>query len=415
MKMFSNTVFCFALLGVCIFCTTSPSVSCKPLSELSSLSKGKAAKSQENAMASKKLRIGVTDTLYAQIRFSLIEVGADPVELTTSQSMNDLFLSVNRPALLLGKSEAEIESVDLSTNEPYARKRWDVNLYKIQGGILDRYVEENRGKFQNPSQEAFLSPMINMAYVRKQMEQLDGLVVGGGEDVNPRFYFAKDLQIPNPKGSIEENVYARTRDVIELAYIGEALRQGKPILGICRGEQVLGVALGGRLIQDIPTAFPMLLQRHSMPQEFLKSEGHEVEIPKDSLFARILGLNKPGAGSDAKRVGSHFVIGVNSYHHQSVSGDFPGIEVNARDGGNSPVPGVVVEGFVARGTHNLVMGVQWHPERPFATQGSSVAASAMPFVEWKKWFETDSRRPYYKSIWENFVACAAHNSLQCIK
>jgi putative glutamine amidotransferase len=283
-------------------------------------------------------------------------------------------------------------------------------------GILDAYIEANRSKAARPSDSAFLEPIINMSVVRKQVAALDGLVVGGGEDVNPRLYFAKDLQLPNAQGHIEENTYARTRDIVELAYIGEAIRQGKPVLGICRGSQILGVALGGKLVQDIPSSHPVLGKRHSMPVEFEKSEGHTIRVPANSILARIMDLNSTNAGTDVKRDGADFIVGVNSYHHQSVVEEFSSLEVLARDDANTQGTGsAVVEGFVARTTPQLVMGVQFHPERPFVAPNSAVPALDLPIEEWKKWFRFDTRRPYNRKIFENFLACARKDSAHCLR
>jgi putative glutamine amidotransferase len=367
------------------------------------------------ATASRKAtspKIGITDTLYAQIRFSVANVGAEPVDLVTPETLKAMFLDAPRPTLLTEHMNAELVSVDVSHGEPYVRRRWDVSNYKEQDGILDAYVTANRSKFEKPCDATFLAPLINMEYVRKQVSQLDGLLVGGGEDVNPRFYSEKDLQLPGAKGGIEENVYARTRDVIELAYISEALSQDKPILGICRGSQILAVALGAKIVQDIPSSFPILQNRHSMHSEFEKSEGHFVSISSDSVFAKIMRLDEVNAGSDVTKNSQGYAIGVNSYHHQAVIEDFPGITVQARDCSGTKNK-EIVEGYVAKGTENLVMGVQWHPERPYATAGSSVAASSLPLTEWKQWFERDERRPYYRRMFEYFVNCAGKNPNTC--
>ncbi len=375
----------------------------------------KATQSTRGA-STRPLRIGITDTLYAQIRFSVQELGAQTVDLTTAETMQALFLAEPRPALLKNQADATIVSEDLSKGEAYIRRRWDVSRYKIPSGILDTYAEANRNKTKNPSESAFLEPLINMEVVRKQVSTLDGLIVGGGEDVNPRLYFARDLQLPNTQGHIEENTYARTRDIVELAYIGEAIRQGKPVLGICRGSQILGVALGGKLVQDIPTSHAALGKRHAMPVEFEKSEGHTIRIPANSVLARIMDLHSANPGADVKRDGSDFIVGVNSYHHQSVVGEFPAIEVLARDTANTQGTGPsVVEGFVARTFPQLVMGVQFHPERPFAASDNTIAAYTLPLSEWQKWFHSDTRRPYYRKIFENFLACARKNSAQCLR
>jgi putative glutamine amidotransferase len=213
---------------------------------------------------------------------------------------------------------------------------------------------------------------------------------------------------------MEGNEYARTRDIIELSYIAEAIRQGKPVLGICRGSQILAVALGGRLLQDIPTAHPEIGNRHFMSKELDRSEGHSIRIPVDSAFARILKLSSNEHSRDVLRSGSDYVIAVNSYHHQSVLDEFPEIQVQARD--NVSTKGVlkpVIEGFLARSTSALVMGVQFHPERPFAQNSQTIDAVNTSRKDWQVWFDSDKRRPYYRHIFENFVACAKKDTKKC--
>jgi putative glutamine amidotransferase len=358
-------------------------------------------------------RIGITDTAYAQIRFSVADVGGIPIDLTTQDSMQAMFLEGNRPELLRNRSDAIVVSEELSKGESFVRRRWDISSYKTQGGLLDHYIESRLSSFQTPSDVEFLRPIINMGYIKAQVEKLDGFVVGGGEDINPRLYFAQDLMLPNANGEMEENTYARTRDIIELAYIGEAVRQGKPILGICRGSQVVAVALGGSMVQDIPTSHPALGKRHSMATEVEKSEGHDVRVLGNSVFARILGLGEDEGDTAVRREGSDFIINVNSYHHQSVLDEFPAIQVAARDVADTNGTGKsVVEGFIARSTPALVMGVQFHPERPFAAADGSNSAFAIPLDAWSEWFRNGSRRQYSRRIFKNLIDCARKASLE---
>jgi putative glutamine amidotransferase len=129
------------------------------------------------------------------------------------------------------------------------------------------------------------------------------------------------------------------RDGFELALVGEWLQSGKPLLGICRGMQVLQVALGGELIQDIPTEHPDAY-RHS----HAGSRGdpvHEVEVLSGSTLARLLETDG--------------VVRVNSIHHQAVARPVKGFRVTARSGDG------VIEAIEAE-DGRPVLGVQWHPE-----------------------------------------------------
>ena len=156
------------------------------------------------------------------------------------------------------------------------------------------------------------------------------LITGGAFDVDPALYGG---------GAAHQTVSLKPgRTAFELAITQGALAAGKPVLGICGGEQLLAVALGGTLIQHIPDAVPGALP-HEQPNP-RDQPGHNVAITPGSLLARIT-----GAASMA----------VNSAHHQAVATPGPGALVNAvaSDG--------VIEGIEHPG-HRFALGVQWHPE-----------------------------------------------------
>ena len=160
---------------------------------------------------------------------------------------------------------------------------------------------------------------------------LDGLLLSGGGDVAPDL-FGQDC---HPK----TRQIDRQRDRFELALVREWVDAGRPLLAICRGIQVLNVALGGSLIQDIAdqVANPVIHQR-------LEGEArHLIRLQPSSRLAGLLGDDE---------------LEVNSYHHQAVRDLAPGLEAVAwaADG--------VVEGVEMPGAR-FVVGVQWHPELMF--------------------------------------------------
>ena len=163
------------------------------------------------------------------------------------------------------------------------------------------------------------------------LDRVDGLVLSGGIDVDPALYGRPR----HPKlGRVD-----RERDDFELALTREALERDLPILAICRGHQVLNVAVGGTLIQDIPSEVKGAVTHDAPGRRTRRS--HAVEVVAASKLAEILG---EGAHS------------VNSFHHQAIDELGAGLAVSAR----SPKDGIV-EGVEMPG-RSFVIGVQWHPE-----------------------------------------------------
>lgn len=163
------------------------------------------------------------------------------------------------------------------------------------------------------------------------LDLLDGLIITGGNfDVPPEMY---------GDHSVHEKVTTKPRrSEFEWAITKGALERGIPILGICGGEQLLNVILGGTLIQHIPDAVPNALA-HEQPNP-RHEVGHEIAIVANTLLAGIIG---------------HPTAQVNSAHHQAVGKPGPGVIVNARAGDG------VIEG-IEYPAHPFCLGVQWHPE-----------------------------------------------------
>jgi putative glutamine amidotransferase len=176
-----------------------------------------------------------------------------------------------------------------------------------------------------------LSPGHDCASVERLVELAHGLVLTGGEDVAPGLYG----QEPHPElGSVNP-----LRDEIELAALNAALRRGIPILAICRGMQMLNVALGGTLYQDLPSQRGgEVVHEQTAP---VTHRWHHADV-------------KPGSGLEA--IFGTRELFINSFHHQGVDRLAPSLEATvwAEDG--------LVEGV--EGTeHPWMYGVQWHPER----------------------------------------------------
>jgi putative glutamine amidotransferase len=173
------------------------------------------------------------------------------------------------------------------------------------------------------------------------LADVDGLLLTGGGDVDPAIYgeVPHDTFDPAEPG----------RDGAELALVAAAVERSLPLLAICRGAQVLNVAAGGSLVQDIPSMVPTALRHHvATPHDAL---AHEISISPDSRLAGILG----------SRVRANGDLAVNSRHHQAVNRLAPGLRVVAT------APDGVVEAIERPGP--FCVGVQWHPENFWRTGG----------------------------------------------
>ena len=160
---------------------------------------------------------------------------------------------------------------------------------------------------------------------------IGGLIVTGGNfDLDPVLF-----------GDAERHPTVRTKDrrtAFELALTRGALERDLPILGICGGQQLLHVALGGTLIQHIPDAIEGALA-HEQPNP-RNEAGHTVRLREGTLLRRIIGAE---------------TLAVNSAHHQAARDEPAGVVVNA------VAPDGVIEGIEAPG-RRFCIGVQWHPE-----------------------------------------------------
>lgn len=182
------------------------------------------------------------------------------------------------------------------------------------------------------------------------LDALDGLLLTGGEDIDPTHFD----EAPHP---MLGDVDAR-RDAQELPLAREAAARKLPVLGICRGAQVLNVALGGTLFQDLPSQHAS--KTPHVQDAPVERSTHSVRLSPESLLFRLAGSRE---------------LGVNTFHHQAVRELASGLEPTAW------APDGVLEGFEAE--EGWLVGVQWHPELqpgPFtrALFRAFVEASAMP-------------------------------------
>lgn len=189
----------------------------------------------------------------------------------------------------------------------------------------------------------------------------DGVLLTGGRDVDPALY-------DQPRHPATDNAEPG-RDGLELALARHALEADIPLLAICRGLQVLNVAAGGTLVQDIPTAIGDLVP-HDL-REPRDREAHSVRVKPESRLAEAL----------AGEIDEHGETQVNSRHHQAIADLAPGLDITA------VAPDGLPEAIEKPGARFCV-GVQWHPENfhasgrfrglfdAFVAAGTSVPAAS---------------------------------------
>jgi putative glutamine amidotransferase len=179
-----------------------------------------------------------------------------------------------------------------------------------------------------------LFPLVdNTDVVRSLYERLDGVLLAGGHDINPVHYG----EAPLPAlGTVDD-----LRDRVELQLARWAVAEGKPVFGICRGMQVLNVALGGTLYQDIRTQYTTtIVHDDSYACEDWTHLAHELRLAPDSSLSRLFGDT---------------TFPINSLHHQSINTLAPRLRAIGW------APDGVIEA-IEGDSEQFVIGVQCHPE-----------------------------------------------------
>jgi len=172
------------------------------------------------------------------------------------------------------------------------------------------------------------------------LEGLDGVMLTGGGDIAPSYYH----ETPHPKANPPD----ATRDAFELELAKLALDNDVPMFGVCRGLQVLNVAAGGTLIQDIPS-------------EVNQALGHEVNSPLNAIAHEVwITRGSSLANTMQEQLVDGEVLQVNSRHHQAIKQPAAGFEVSAT------APDGVIEAIERSGAR-FCLAVQWHPENFWRT------------------------------------------------
>lgn len=187
-----------------------------------------------------------------------------------------------------------------------------------QDWLCARHLRSAKGKSR------VLSP--DAGSVQKCLDRVDGLLINGGPDIHPAYYGktlngSQDCHFPDPA------------DAFALDCIREGYRRGLPMLGLCKGMQLMNVAAGGTLVQDIFTQW-------DDPRVDMHRGPHFIEVTRATPMADVLGTEP---------------LAVNSFHHQAVGDVGDGLTVTARSADG------IVEGIASK-TNAGQLGVQFHPE-----------------------------------------------------
>ena len=180
-----------------------------------------------------------------------------------------------------------------------------------------------------------LSPLLGSSMAGGALDGCDGLLLTGGEDIDPAWYGAAPSPLLSPP--------SKERDLFELALFAVARQRGLPILGVCRGIQLINVALGGTLFQDIPTERSGAVEHR--PQGARDSRSHAVRLQPGSRAARALGATS---------------VTVNSSHHQAIRELAPGLVATGWTSDE------LIEAVESVSDAPWVLAVQWHPEEMHA-------------------------------------------------
>ena len=208
-------------------------------------------------------------------------------------------------------------------------RQWDGNE---RTGVNAAYV---RSVLAAGGVPVILSPVLGPSYAARAMDGLDGLLLSGGEDIHPALYGAE----------LSPHCYppSRERDLFELALFAAARQRELPVLGICRGIQLVNVGMGGTLYQHLPTERPSEIAHDAGSARDARTHG--VRLVAGSRAAQALGATE---------------LQVNSFHHQAVDRLAPGLVATGwSDDG-------VIEAAEGPGDGPWLLTVQWHPEEMHA-------------------------------------------------
>jgi putative glutamine amidotransferase len=220
---------------------------------------------------------------------------------------------------------------------------WDQSAYLLPGSYVDALHRAGAIAIMLPPDPAVA------AEPDQVLDLLDGLLLAGGADIDPEFY-GESRRHPRTQQTVP------ARDAFEIAVTRRALDRDLPLLGICRGMQLINVARGGSVIQDLPEHFGHT--GHLRTPGTFDGNDHDVRLAPGTLAARA-------AGSDHSATKSH--------HHQGIDRLGDGLVITGwADGDGLPEA-------IEDPTRRFALGVQWHPEADVQSElvGALVAAARL--------------------------------------
>ena len=226
-------------------------------------------------------------------------------------------------------------------------------IIAITSNFGDKGSELAKGYYQSVlaagGSPIIIPPYTDKAALESMLASVDGIVLSGGADVNPILFG----QEPIPQ---LHSINAE-RDAAEIALIRRAYELQIPMLGICRGMQLMSQVLGGDIYQDLATQYPEAERLIKHSQDLAREcPSHTVTILPDTMLSEIMASSK---------------LAVNSFHHQAVKDPGPKFRIASQS------PDHVVEAYESN-EHKSILGIQWHPEC-FIMAGDQ---TMMPIFEW---------------------------------
>lgn len=226
------------------------------------------------------------------------------------------------------------EPIDGATNIPVDGDRPIIGISWCEDTDVSEYSEDLQAYIDAVELAGGVSILLPLleeeAQANEWLEEIDALIMTGGEDIDPSYYNEK------PDANLED--VNSERDQSDYILLTAALEKNMPVLAICRGHQMLNVVCGGSLYQDIPTQYETDILHRSLDE--VDFEYHDIGIVKGSKLAEIM-----GSGS----------IEVNSWHHQAIKDLGLGLYIVATSA-DGMVEAIEREGMA------FVVGVQFHPE-----------------------------------------------------